>query len=173
MKSQLRSAKLRFRSRNPLLRPGWYYWASITILIVMQPTLGAALPISAQRFAGTAVGPAVAPGIDTYFPGNVVVFGIAVFMIEVVCAPPTRLQWPIIPACESVNARNAPTAHKGIKCAAIRFWTTRVQAGMAANKKAPISVALQNERDPLLTSPQPGQSFSDGPSSSNNTFLPW
>jgi hypothetical protein len=90
---------------------------------------------------------------------------------------------------------------------------------MAANKKAPITVALQNEgspydghsgrsylrsrkplnaatgTDPLqvfvaawkwkavsvfmpfritsLTSPRPGWSFSDGPSSSRNTFLPW
>jgi len=32
------------------------YWASISTLIVMQSTLGAALPISAQRFAGTAMG---------------------------------------------------------------------------------------------------------------------
>ena len=90
---------------------------------------------------------------------------------------------------------------------------------MAANKKAPITVALQNERSPYdghsgeivpaqpeatercnrnrsvavivaawkwkavsvfmpfritsLTSPRPGRSFSDGPSSSRNTFLPW
>src|ERR1700723_1728935 len=28
-------------------------------------------------------------------------------------------------------------------------------------------------REPLLTSPRPGRSFSDGPSSSRNTFLPW
>ena len=62
------------------------YWASITTLIVMQSTLGAALPISAQRFAGTAVGAALAAVIGTYFPGNVSVFGIAVFAIGLVCA---------------------------------------------------------------------------------------
>ena len=32
------------------------YWAAISTLIVMQSNLGAALPISAQRFIGTAVG---------------------------------------------------------------------------------------------------------------------
>ena len=62
------------------------YWASITTLIIMQSTLGAALPISAQSFAGTAVGAAVAAVISTYFPGNVLVFGIAVFAIGLVCA---------------------------------------------------------------------------------------
>src|ERR1700738_1281829 len=35
------------------------YWAPISTLIVMQSTLGAALPISAQRFAGTGIGAAV------------------------------------------------------------------------------------------------------------------
>ena len=62
------------------------YWAAISTLIVMQSTLGAALPISAQSFAGTAVGAAVAAVISTYFPGNVLVFGIAVFAIGLVCA---------------------------------------------------------------------------------------
>jgi uncharacterized membrane protein YccC len=32
------------------------YWAAIPTLIVMQSTLGAALPVSVQRFAGTAIG---------------------------------------------------------------------------------------------------------------------
>jgi len=62
------------------------YWAAITTLIVMQSTLGAALPISAQRLAGTTVGAAVAAVIGTYFPGNVFVFGIVVFVIGLVCA---------------------------------------------------------------------------------------
>ena len=47
------------------------YWASISTLIVMQSTLGTALPISAQRFAGTLVGAAVGALTATYFPGNV------------------------------------------------------------------------------------------------------
>jgi uncharacterized membrane protein YccC len=62
------------------------YWASISTLIVMQSTLGAALPISAQRFAGTAIGAAVGAATATYFPGSVGAFGIAVFVIGVVCA---------------------------------------------------------------------------------------
>jgi hypothetical protein len=35
------------------------YWAAITTIVVMQSTLGAAVKISAQRFAGTALGAAV------------------------------------------------------------------------------------------------------------------
>jgi uncharacterized membrane protein YccC len=62
------------------------YWAAISTLIVMQSTLGAALPISAQRFAGTAVGAAVGAVVGTYFPGNILVFGIAVFVIGILCA---------------------------------------------------------------------------------------
>jgi uncharacterized membrane protein YccC len=42
------------------------YWAAIsTLKIVMQSTLGTALPISAQRFAGTAVGAAVGAAVGT------------------------------------------------------------------------------------------------------------
>lgn len=37
------------------------YWAPRSTLIVMQSTLGATLPISVQRFAGTAIGAVVAP----------------------------------------------------------------------------------------------------------------
>jgi uncharacterized membrane protein YccC len=62
------------------------YWAAISTLIVMQSTLGAALPISAQRFAGTAVGAAVGALVGSYFPGNILVFGIAVFVIGLFCA---------------------------------------------------------------------------------------
>ena len=62
------------------------YWASITTLIVMQSTLGAALPISAQRLAGTAVGAAAGALIGTYFPENVLFFGIGVFAIGALCA---------------------------------------------------------------------------------------
>jgi len=62
------------------------YWASISTLIVMQSTLGAALPISAQRLAGTAMG-GIAGGIAAaYFPGNALVFGIVVFLLGILCA---------------------------------------------------------------------------------------
>ncbi len=62
------------------------YWAPITALAIVQSILGASLPISAQWFAGTAVGAAVGALIGTYFPGNVLVFGMAVFAIGVFCA---------------------------------------------------------------------------------------
>ncbi len=62
------------------------YWASITTLIVMQSTLGAALSISGQRFAGTAIGAACGGLAGSYFPGNVAVFGVGVFLIGVLCA---------------------------------------------------------------------------------------
>ena len=52
----------------------------------MQSTLGAALPISAQRLAGTAMG-GIAGGIAAaYFPGNALVFGIVVFLLGILCA---------------------------------------------------------------------------------------
>jgi uncharacterized membrane protein YccC len=62
------------------------YWAPIATLIVMQSTLGAALPISVQRFAGAAIGAAVAAAAATYFPGSVWAFGVAIFVIGVLCA---------------------------------------------------------------------------------------
>jgi uncharacterized membrane protein YccC len=61
------------------------YWAPISTLIVMQSTLGAALPISAQRFVGTAAGAAVGAVAAAWFPGNVWVFGLAVLVIGVLC----------------------------------------------------------------------------------------
>src|SRR6266851_6400723 len=62
------------------------YWAAISTLIVMQSTLGAALPISAQRLAGTAMG-GIAGGIAAaYFPGNALAFGIVVFLLGILCA---------------------------------------------------------------------------------------
>jgi uncharacterized membrane protein YccC len=57
------------------------YWAPMATIIVMQSTLSAALPISVQYFAGTAVGAAAGAVADTYFHGNVWDFGAAVFII--------------------------------------------------------------------------------------------
>src|SRR5262245_16785300 len=36
-------------------------------------------------------------------------------MVRTAPGPPTRNQWPTIPACDSVNARNAPTANSGMR----------------------------------------------------------
>jgi len=62
------------------------YWAPITAFIVMQSTLGTSLPISAQRFAGTAIGAAVGAATIRYVGGSLWAFGIDVFIIGVVCA---------------------------------------------------------------------------------------
>lgn len=62
------------------------YWALVSTLIVTQSTLGGALPVSVQRFAGTAVGAAVGAVTATYFPGNIWVFAVAVFLIGALCA---------------------------------------------------------------------------------------
>ena len=62
------------------------YWAAISTLIVMQSTLGAALRISVQRLAGTALGGVAGGFAAAYFPGNAWVFGIAVFVMGILCA---------------------------------------------------------------------------------------
>jgi uncharacterized membrane protein YccC len=62
------------------------YWASISTLIAMQPTLGAALPISTQHFVGTGIGAAVGAVTATYFRGSLWAFGIALFLIGLLCA---------------------------------------------------------------------------------------
>lgn len=69
-----------------LLRLPEAYWASITALIVMQSTFGAALSISAQRFVGTAVGAVLGAVAATYFQRNVIVYGVLVFLIGLLCA---------------------------------------------------------------------------------------
>jgi uncharacterized membrane protein YccC len=62
------------------------YWAAISTLIVMQSTLGAALPVSVQRFAGTALGCAAGAVTASYFRGNPWAFGAAIFLIGMLCA---------------------------------------------------------------------------------------
>ena len=62
------------------------YWSPISTLVIMQSTLGASLPISLQRFAGTAFGAVVGGLIGSYFPGKALAFGVCVFLIGLVCA---------------------------------------------------------------------------------------
>jgi len=68
-----------------LLRLPEAYWAPITTLMIMQSSLGTALPISAQRFAGTMIGAAFGGLVVTYTSGNVLVFSTAVFVIGILC----------------------------------------------------------------------------------------
>jgi|SRR5580704_4364567 uncharacterized membrane protein YgaE (UPF0421/DUF939 family) len=62
------------------------YWAAITTLIVMQSSFGAALTISKQRLAGTALGAAAAALLMSYVGSNVAVFGAGVFLLGMICA---------------------------------------------------------------------------------------
>ena len=61
------------------------YWAAISTLIVMQSNIGESLPISAQRFVGTAVGAIFGGLVGMFFPGNRAAFGVAVFAIGLLC----------------------------------------------------------------------------------------
>ena len=63
------------------------YWAAITTLVVMQSTLGASLPISAQRLVGTALGAATGALAGTYYPGNALVFGICLLVLGIGLVP--------------------------------------------------------------------------------------
>jgi Fusaric acid resistance protein-like len=62
------------------------YWATISTIIVMQSTLGAALTISGQRFAGTVLGAAAGALLSTYFHSSVAIFGVGVFSLGLICA---------------------------------------------------------------------------------------
>ena len=61
------------------------YWATVTTIVVMQSTLGAAWKVSVKRFAGTALG-AFAGGLAaTYLGAGVLVFAIAVVATGLIC----------------------------------------------------------------------------------------
>lgn len=61
------------------------YWAPVTTLVITQSSLGAALTVSRQRFAGTALGAAVAALVATYFEPRLLVFGACVFFMGFIC----------------------------------------------------------------------------------------
>jgi len=61
------------------------YWAAISTLVVMQSTLGAALTVSEQRFAGTTLGAALGGLVASYFGSSVVAFAVAVFVAGLLC----------------------------------------------------------------------------------------
>jgi uncharacterized membrane protein YccC len=62
------------------------YWACITAIIVTQSTLQDTLAISGQRLAGTALGAAAGALISSYLGANVIDFGLAVFVLGLLCA---------------------------------------------------------------------------------------
>ena len=68
------------------------YWAAITTLVITQSSLGAALPISFDRFMGTALGCLLAAFVASYFAPSVVVYGVSVFLLGLLIAV-SRLNW--------------------------------------------------------------------------------
>jgi uncharacterized membrane protein YgaE (UPF0421/DUF939 family) len=61
------------------------YWAPVTTLVITQSSLGAALTVSRQRFAGTAMGAAVSALVATFFEPRVFVFGACLFFLGLLC----------------------------------------------------------------------------------------
>jgi uncharacterized membrane protein YccC len=69
-----------------LLRMPEAYWATISTIIVMQSTLGAAVTVSWQRFTGTVLGAAVGALLSAFFRSNLAIFGAGLFLLGLVCA---------------------------------------------------------------------------------------
>jgi uncharacterized membrane protein YgaE (UPF0421/DUF939 family) len=57
------------------------YWAPIITLVITQSSLGSALVVSGERFAGTVLGAVVGAIVASWFAGNVLVFGVSVFIL--------------------------------------------------------------------------------------------
>jgi len=62
------------------------YWAGITTLVITQSSLGAALPISFDRFMGTALGCLFAALVANYFGPSAAVYGVSVFLLGLLIA---------------------------------------------------------------------------------------
>lgn len=61
------------------------YWAPITTLVVMQSTLGAALPVSIQRLAGNALGAVLGAILALRLGSGAMVFGVGVLVAGLIC----------------------------------------------------------------------------------------
>lgn len=62
------------------------YWATVTTLVVMQSTFGAAFTVSWHRLVGSAMGAAAGALLATYFGTNAAVFAVGIFVMGIVCA---------------------------------------------------------------------------------------
>jgi uncharacterized membrane protein YccC len=61
-------------------------WAAISTMVVTQSTLGAALSISGERFAGTALGALAGGLLATYLHSGTLAFIAGLFVLGLVCA---------------------------------------------------------------------------------------
>jgi len=62
------------------------YWAAISAVIVMQSEFDATLKFGMTRMAGTAIGALVVIPFAETMHGNILAFGVAVFITVVICA---------------------------------------------------------------------------------------
>jgi uncharacterized membrane protein YgaE (UPF0421/DUF939 family) len=62
-----------------------YYWAPISAIVIIQSTIDPRT-LAWQRFAGTALGAALAALIATFFPTNALVYAVGIFLCGVLCA---------------------------------------------------------------------------------------
>jgi uncharacterized membrane protein YgaE (UPF0421/DUF939 family) len=62
-----------------------YYWAPISAIVIIQSTIDPR-SLAWQRFAGTALGAALAALIATFLPTNALVYAVAIFLCGVLCA---------------------------------------------------------------------------------------
>jgi uncharacterized membrane protein YgaE (UPF0421/DUF939 family) len=60
-------------------------WAAISTMVVTQSTLGAALAIYGEGFAGTALGVTVAALLATYPGSGLLAFGLGIFLLGLIC----------------------------------------------------------------------------------------
>lgn len=68
-----------------LLKLPEFYWAPISAIVVIESTIDAKT-IAWQRFAGTALGAALAALVGTFFSTNVLVYAVAIFLCGAICA---------------------------------------------------------------------------------------
>jgi uncharacterized membrane protein YgaE (UPF0421/DUF939 family) len=62
------------------------YWAPITAIVVMQSTVGAALKVSGQRLAGTALGAVAGALLYAYFGNSIIAFTLGIFVLGLLSA---------------------------------------------------------------------------------------
>ncbi len=61
------------------------YWATVTTIVIMQSSLGAAWKVSWKRLEGTVLGALVGGFLASHFGGNLIAFGAAMVASGLVC----------------------------------------------------------------------------------------
>ena len=62
------------------------YWAVVSTLTVMQSSVATSWPVAARRFAGAALGATAGALLGTFFPQNIWVFAVGLFLLGLLCA---------------------------------------------------------------------------------------